>query len=337
MALTLPTILCIGLSCADLEATSHFFCAGLGFSPEGADIDLHGGAYGALVGLPGAVLRLRRLRIGAEILELSQVADPGPGPGARPGRPIPVESRGNDHWFQHICLVVSELEEVLDRLRRLRPSRGMDPISSAPQRLPDWNLAAGGIVAFKFRDPEGHPLELLHFPPEKGDPRWHGARSGGPVLGIDHSAITIGDTAASCRFYDEVLGLKLASDGVNHGPEQERLDGLSEAEVRITAHRCPEGAGLECLQYLQPAGGRPMPADLAPQDGAHWQVRLRVKALEAILDRVAGGGGRVLSNGIVDLKDQAPFFGGQRALQLADPDGHRLQLIEGGSGQPSIP
>lgn len=333
--MTLPAIDSIGLSCADLDATSHFFCAGLGFRPEGDVKELHGGAYGDLLGLPGAVIRLQRLRIGAETLELSQVVDPGLG--ARPGRPIPADSRANDLWFQHICLVVSHLDEALDHLRAVRPGGDVEAISSTPQRLPDWNQAAAGIVAFKFRDPEGHPLELLQFPPDKGDLRWHDVKGDGPVLGIDHSAIGIAETTASCRFYDGLLGLRLASDGVNHGLEQARLDGLPGAEVRITAHRCAEGAGLECLNYLQPVGGRPMPADLSPQDSAHWQVRLRVSALAPLAERVAAWGGRVLSNGIVDLGEQAPLIGGQRALQLADPDGHRLQLIEGGSSQPSIP
>lgn len=333
MAMTLPAVLSIGLSCADLEATSHFYCAGLGFRPEGSVVELNGGPYGWLLGLPGAVIRLQRLRIGAETLELSQVVEPGPG--ARPGRAIPADSRGNDLWFQHICLVVSHLEPALAQLQTVRPENGSDAISTAPQRLPDRNPAAAGIVAFKFRDPEGHPLELLRFPPDKGDRRWHGARDDGPVLGIDHSAIGIADTAASCRFYDGLLRLRLAGDGINSGLEQERLDGLPGVEVRITAHRCPEGAGLECLHYRQPTGGRPIPPDLSAQDGAHWQVRMRVNDLASIAAQAADWGGRLLSDGIVDLGEQAPLlFGGRRALQLADPDGHRLQLIEAEPGGP---
>ena len=325
--MTLPHLACIGLSCADLDATRRFFCDGLGFVPQAPPLELRGGPYGELLGLPDAVIQLQRLRIGAETLELSHVVDPGPG--GRPGRPIPAQSRGNDRWFQHICLVARSLEEALARLRGLGWASGEDAISTDPQRLPDWNAAAGGIVAYKFRDPEGHPLELLEFPPDKGDRRWHGPQGGGPVLGIDHSALSIADTGASCRFYEGLLGLRLASDAINRGPEQERLDGLPGAEVRITAHRCAAGAGLEGLDYRQPADGRPMPADLAPQDGAHWQVRLRVKDLAAIAERVADHGGRLLSNGIVDLDDQGPLVGGRRALQLADPDGHRLQLVEG--------
>ncbi|MFN7678061.1 MAG: VOC family protein [Cyanobacteriota bacterium] len=331
--MTLPHIASIGFTCADLEATATFFREGLGFRPVGDALELTGGPYGELLGLPGAVIRLQRLIIGMETLELTQVVDPGTG--NRPGRPVPADSRSNDLWFQHICLVVSDLEHALERLRAVRPSDGSDSISTAPQRLPDWNQAAAGIVAYKFRDPEGHPLELLRFPPDKGDPRWHGSAAG-PVLGIDHSAIGIADSEASGRFYAGLLGLRLGGDGVNHGPEQERLDGLPEARVRITSHRCPQGAGLECLDYREPRGGRPMPADQGPQDRAHWQVRLRVADLAEVADRARACGGRVLSGCIVELGDQAPLIGAQRALQLADPDGHRLQLIEGW-GPPTEP
>ncbi len=332
--MNLPHIESIGFSCSDLEATSRFFCEGLGFA-AGESQEIQGGPYAALMGLPGAVLRLQRLRIGAETLELTQVLEAGAA--ARPGRSLPVDSRSNDHWFQHICLVVSSMDAALAQLAAVRPSCAADAISSAPQRLPDWNAGAAGIIAYKFRDPEGHPLELLQFPPDKGDPRWHGgpgqgsgraAIATGPVLGIDHSAIGIADTEASRRFYTDLLGLRLGGEGVNSGPEQEALDGLAGVEVRISSLRCAEGAGLECLDYRQPHGGRPMPADHGPQDRAHWQVRLRVASLEPIAAGAEAAGGRLISAGIVELGAQGSLNGGRRALQLADPDGHRLQLIE---------
>jgi len=329
--MSLPHIESIGFSCSDLEASSRFFRQGLGFV-EGESLLIEGGPYAALLGLPGAVLRLQRLRIGAETLELTQVLEAAAA--TRPGRPLPEDSRSNDHWFQHICLVVTDMEQALAPLAAVRPSCAADAISSAPQRLPDWNPGAAGIIAYKFRDPEGHPLELLQFPPDKGDPRWHAATdpapnpAPGPVLGIDHSAIGIADTEASRRFYSDLLGLRLGGEGVNSGPEQEGLDGLAGVQVRISSLRCPEGAGLECLDYRQPTGGRPMPADLGPQDRAHWQVRLRVAALEPIAAGAEAAGGRLISAGIVELGEQAPLIGARRALQLADPDGHRLQLIE---------
>jgi len=324
--MALPQLDCIGFTSGDSEATATFFEQCLGFQREGDAVILDGGPYGELVGLPGGRFKVLRLAIGAELLEITEVLDPGPG--ARPGKAVPAGSRSTDRWFQHICLVVNAMDKALAGLEPAFAAGTITPISSAPQRLPDWNTAAAGIVAFKFHDPEGHPLELLQFPPDKGDARWHGGAPG-PLLGIDHSAIGIADTDASCRFYRELLGLSAGGDGVNSGPEQDGLDGLADTRVHITGHRCPTGAGVECLDYREPTGGRPMPADQGIQDLAHWQLRLRVADLAAIAERAEAFGGRLISAGIVELGDQGGWIGATRALQLADPDGHQLQLLQG--------
>ncbi|MFZ0408324.1 MAG: VOC family protein [Cyanobium sp.] len=323
--MTHPHIDSIGFTSADAEASATFFQESLGFQRQVDAVILEAGPYGELVGLPGGRFKLLRLTIGAEVLELTEVLDPGPG--ARPGRPIPADSRSNDRWFQHSCLVVNSMEAALVGLQPAFSAGRITPISSAPQRLPDWNTEAAGIVAYKFHDPEGHPLELLQFPPDKGEARWH-VEAPGPLLGIDHSAIGIADTAASCRFYRELLGLSAGGDGVNSGLEQDGLDGLSGTRVHITGHRCSTGAGVECLDYREPTGGRGMPTDQGIQDLAHWQLRLRVADLEAIAERAEAFGGRLISPGIVELGDQAGWIGVTRALQLADPDGHRLQLLQ---------
>ena len=64
---------------------------------------------------------------------------------------------------------------------------------SGPVTLPK---SAGGVTAVKFRDPEGHPLEFLQFP-RGANPDWKGTG----VMGIDHSAVSVSDVAASRRFY----------------------------------------------------------------------------------------------------------------------------------------
>jgi hypothetical protein len=102
--------------------------------------------------------------------------------------------------------------------------------------------------------------------------------------------------------------------------------------VRITSHRCPSGAGIECLDYRTPQGGRPIPADLAPQDRAHGQLRLMVgddpRQLEAIAAGLEEHKGRLLSPGVVILApEEAQALGFQAGLQVSDPDGHRLQLV----------
>ncbi|MGH7410521.1 MAG: VOC family protein, partial [Candidatus Methylomirabilis sp.] len=72
-------------------------------------------------------------------------------------------------WFQHIAIIVADM----DRAYRVLRQDKVQHASSGPQRLPDWNKNAAGIRAFYFKDPDGHALEILQFPPDKGDPKWH--------------------------------------------------------------------------------------------------------------------------------------------------------------------
>jgi len=169
------------------------------------------------------------------------------GPAARP---YPADSRSDDLWFQHLAIVVGEMDAAYAQLRR---HVGWRPISEGgPQLLPPEN---GSVRAFKFRDPDSHPLELIWFPDR---------RSSTPFLGIDHSAIAVASTARSIAFY-EGLGFKVSARSLNHGPAQERLDAVPNARVVVTGLRSSEtGMGLELLAYDPP--GRPattMDGDIA--------------------------------------------------------------------------
>jgi len=319
-----PQVLQLGFSTADPERTADFYSQALGFVPR-QTLEIVGGGYGQLLGLPQGRFSLTRLQLGQETLEIFALLEADTDQPAR--RPIPADSRSCDLWFQHLCLVTSDLDAALQRLQPALEQGLAQPVSRAPQTLPDWNRAAAGIRAFKFRDPDGHNLELLEFPADKGEARWH---EGTGLLGIDHSAISIADTARSCRFYDGLLGLRLGGDGINSGPTQDDLDNLEQTRVRITGHRCPQGAGIECLDYQPPNRGRPMPADLSPADLAHWQIRLQVDDLTTIAAQIEAFGGRLLSPGVVHLADQGNALGFNRALQVADPDGHCLQLVQRG-------
>ena len=86
---------------------------------------------------------------------------------------MPADSRGNDRWFQHVAIIVSDMGRAYARLR----DHGVTHASTGPQRLPDWNVGAAGIEAFYFRDPDGHFLEVLQFPPGKGDAEVASARA----------------------------------------------------------------------------------------------------------------------------------------------------------------
>jgi catechol 2,3-dioxygenase-like lactoylglutathione lyase family enzyme len=304
----------IGLTVSDLERASAFFCDVLGFERV-SETEVAGSEYEHLQGVFPLRMRVARLRLGEETLELSDYLAPR-------GRPMPEDSRSNDRWFQHVAIVVSDLERAYAVLRE----HGVEHASSGPQRLPDWNPAAGGIRAFYFRDPDGHFLELIQFPPGKGDPRWQ-APGGRLFLGIDHTAIVVADTETSLRFYRDLLGLSVAGESENHGPEQERLNGVFGARLRITGLRAASGPGLELLEYLTPRDGRPRPVDARANDVLHWQTDLESGDVAALSRRLFAGRAAFVSPGPVDLARAELGFG--QALLVVDPDGHALRVRRG--------
>jgi catechol 2,3-dioxygenase-like lactoylglutathione lyase family enzyme len=226
----------------------------------------------------------------------------------RPGRPVPADSCSHDLWFQHLAIVVSDIRAACDRLN----AHGIRHTSPAPQRLPAWNPNAGGIQASYLRDPDGHPLEVISFPPDKGDARWQSSER--LYLGIDHTAITVSSTESALRFYRDGLGLDVRGTSENWGLEQGRLSGVPGARVRITSMRGMDGPGVEFLHYLVPANGRAYPADARPQDLWHVETRLLSADLEGILDRLRWAG----IEGFRDVN------GG---VLLRDPDGHAVRVL----------
>jgi catechol 2,3-dioxygenase-like lactoylglutathione lyase family enzyme len=227
--------------------------------------------------------RVVDLKLGDETLELVDYLDPG-------GRAIPSDSHSNDRWFQHIAIVTTDMDAAYKRLLE----HHVKPASVSPQRLPDWNKNAGGIRAFYFHDPDDHVLEVINFPEGKGDPRWQKRHE--LFAGIDHTAIVVADTDASLKFYRDLLGLRIAGESENYGIEQERLNNVPGAHLRITSLRAASGPGIEFLQYLNPHNGRPYPGDAKPQDLVYWITT-------------------VATPSVMDVKT------------LRDPDDHVLRLI----------
>jgi catechol 2,3-dioxygenase-like lactoylglutathione lyase family enzyme len=197
--------------------------------------------------------------------------------------------------------------------------------STGPQTLPEWNPNAGGIKAFYFKDPDGNHLEILEFPPDKGDARWH-EPDGGLFLGIDHTAIVVRDTGASLGFFENALGLKVRGTSENYGIEQERLNNVFGARLLITSLGAPAGPAVEFLDYLAPAPGRPVPFDTQANDLWHWQIRMETPDLEALEKTLREAGAAFVSPGIVELPDDALALG--RALMVRSPVGHAILMSE---------
>jgi catechol 2,3-dioxygenase-like lactoylglutathione lyase family enzyme len=187
-----------------------------------SEVEVFGPEYEHLEGVFGARLRVVRMKLGNESIELTEYL-------ASCGRPIPGDSQSNDRWFQHVAIVVRDMDAAFAKLRALK----VQFVSTAPQTLPASIPAAAGIKAFYFRDPDGHNLELISFPPGKGDPRWQQPNEK-LFLGIDRTAIGIANTAASLQFYRDLLGMRKAGESENFGREQEHLNQVFGAHLQIT-------------------------------------------------------------------------------------------------------
>jgi catechol 2,3-dioxygenase-like lactoylglutathione lyase family enzyme len=276
--LALPAIAELELTVSDLARATDFFVDGLAFRPAGRG----------------------HVALGDEAVALR--------PAASGFRPVPTGSRANDLVFEHMAIVVADMDAAYARVQAL----GAHPISAGPQTIPRSNPAAGGIRAYYFRDADGHSLELIWYPDGKGDPRWQ-ARDGRLFLGVDHTAIAVADTERSLGFYRDLLGLEVKGHSLNEGREQELLSGVPGARVRITGLRGGAGPGVELLEYLAPRDGLPAPADTRPDDAWYWQIVVAVDDPAAVAARLAAAG--------VAVADVA----GVRVAR--DPDGHHVRLV----------
>jgi len=301
----------IGLTVSDMDRALAFYTGVLPFTKV-SDVEASGRPYELLTGIFGARSRITRLRLGTEEIELTEFLAPK-------GRPMPPDVRANDRIFQHIAIVVGDLPEAYALVR----GRGVEHASTGPQRLPDWNPNAGGISAFYFRDPDRHFLELISFPPGKGQARWqpHGDQI---FLGIDHTAIVVNDTDQTLGLYRDTLGLQVAGESENFDVEQEHLNNVFGARLRITALRAAAGPGIELLEYLAPRDGRPAPTDLRANDIAHWQTTLVADRLESLLPLARRHVLTLVSPGPVDAGSSFTFHSG--AL-VRDADGHGLHIV----------
>lgn len=313
-AVKVREIATFGFTVSDMARAVHFYEEVLGFEKI-AETEIAGDAYDALSGVAASGARIAHLRLGEQIVEMTEYL-------SHKGRPIPVPWRGNDLWFQHVAIVVSDMEKAYEQLRRHRVGQ----ISLEPQTIPETNVAAAGIMALKFCDPDKHALELIWFPAGKGSERWRRPASR-LFRGIDHTAISVSNTEQSLAFYRDLLGLTLGGATVNTGIVQERLDGVINPRVRVTAVM-PEKSPpfVEFLHYEVPSDARPIPGDTTAVDLWHWQTSLVVDDVAAAAKALRAAGVRFVSSDVVDVPNKALGFA--RAVMVTDPDGHAVRLVQ---------
>jgi catechol 2,3-dioxygenase-like lactoylglutathione lyase family enzyme len=303
----------IGLTVSDLDRSVEFYSTVLQFQKV-SETEVDGDSYEHLTGVFGLRARIARMRLGGESIELTEFLAPR-------GRPAPVDARSNDRWFQHVAIIVSDMDRAYQWLREHKVQHS----SPGPQLLPAWNRNAGGIRAFYFRDPDGHPLEVLSFPQDKGNAKWH-ETTDKLFLGIDHTAIVISNTEASLKFYRDRLGMEVAGESENYGPEQERLNNVFGARLHITALRAASGPGIEFLEYLAPQDGRPYPPEEKANDLIHWQTRFLGMSADEAAQTLRNSRSAFVSTGAVELPYAKAGF--RKAVTVRDPDGHAVQVVE---------
>jgi catechol 2,3-dioxygenase-like lactoylglutathione lyase family enzyme len=298
----------ITLVVSDLDGAEDDYVRTLGCSVDQRD-DIEASLIGVLCIRPTrgrrSLLRLGRERI--ELLEFTDLA----------GRPYPPDSTSTDLWFQHMAIVVNDMT---DAHRRVMANRRFRPISrKGPVRLPD---SSGGATAFKFRDQDGHPLELLAFPQGRVPRAWRDADGAGPFLGVDHTAIAVSHSAVSAEFFGSVFGFSAGPRSENRGPEQDALDDVDDVHVSVT-RLAPDLSAprLELLRY-HAGPRRPIPPGTGSNDIVATHAVVRVGSLDATAAALARRGTPLARDHLMILR------GGIRAALVSGPDGHRFLVEE---------
>src|SRR5690606_16703297 len=100
----------IGMTVSDMDSAVDFYSKVLSFEKI-SDTEVWGSEYESLKGVFGVRMRVVRMRLGDEVIELTEYLTPE-------GRPYPQGTRSNDGWFQHIAIVVSDMERAFELLRK---------------------------------------------------------------------------------------------------------------------------------------------------------------------------------------------------------------------------
>lgn len=300
----------IGITVKDLNRSLKFYTEVLGFKKI-SEAEYRGNEVEQLKGLFGINIKIARLQLGDEIIELTDYLTTG-------GRGIPEDQKSNDLFFQHIAIVVSDMEKAYEHLRKYN----IEHVSTAPQTLPKSIPAAEGIKAFYFHDPDNHNLELIYFPAGKGDKKWQ-QRNGKIFLGIDHTAIGVKSTESSHDFYMDLLGIQRKGESWNKGIEQEHLNNVEGASLHITGYRAAQGPGIEFLQYILPGPGKPYPQNSRADDIWHWQTTLIVNNAQEIFNKLKAMDAVFVSR---DLVHQQAGGIHTQSFIVRDPDGHALLI-----------
>lgn len=157
----------------------------------------------------------------------------------------------------------------------------------------------------------------------------HSARAA-EVVRVGNVSHVVGNLERSLEFYRDVIGLEPATAPTDWSPNPAimRLGDTPGAQSRIATLRVPGSElGLELIDYKDIER---RPVQIRFQDPGASNLMLRVRDLDAIVDRVRGSSGRIWT----PSGEPITLGGTARAVFVQDPDGFFVELLEGMPAQP---
>src|SRR5262249_37186706 len=139
-----------------------------------------------------------------------------------------------------------------------------------------------------------------------------------PVTAVDSIGMTVENMDRAIDFYVRVLTFEKVSDVEIAGREYELLQGIFGARARIVRLRLGDET-IELTEYLAPRG-RPMPADVRPNDRVFQHAAIIVSDIGAAYKRLRQFNVEHASTGPQKLPDWNPNAGGISAFYFRDPD-----------------
>ena len=301
--------------CRTWTASLDFYTGVLPFQESVRRRGRRAGATSCSTGVFGARARVVRLRLGDEQIELTEYLTPR-------GRPMPADVRANDRWFQHVAIIVSDMDRPTQRLRAARRRARVDRAAAAARLEPERRRHRGVLL----------PRSRPPFPRDPALSRRARDRPSGSSAGdatVPRASITRRSSSttptASLAFYRDTLGFAVAGESENYDVEQEHLNNVFGARLRITALRAAAGPGHRAARIpratRRPAGARRSARErhraLADHSGRRFARRLLPLAGRT---RIA-----LVSPGPVDA--DADSLGFRSGALVRDPDGHGLRLV----------
>ena len=205
-AVAAQAVAMVGLTVSDMDRSVEFYTTVLDFAVE-TDDEVAGTAFEDLQGVFGARMRVVRLRLGEEYLQLTEYLARGGGR-RRPTRA--ATTAGSSTWPSSSATWTGPTPgSAASGCSTPPPARSC---CRPPFRRPP--ASARSISRSRRPSARGAPV-----PARQGRPQVARARDR-LFLGIDHTAIVVADTEAELGFYRDVLGFRVAGESLTSAPSR---------------------------------------------------------------------------------------------------------------------